>query len=133
MVAYLKDSTAARDKNPARKELQRRMWGRSGPGGTVTRGFSDLAAPSLSVWLSLRWFHSHFLASLGSLQLVVKWGSLAPDLQGYVTKTYVKKRESPFPRKESNDSAGPGVSQPFGLHEEGRAALQGKMRSVRRR
>lgn len=75
----------------------------------MTRGFSDLTAPSLSVWLSLRWFHSHFLASLGSLQLVVKWGSLAPDLQGYVTKTYVKKRESPFPRKESNDSAGPGV------------------------
>lgn len=52
---------------------------------------------------------TYFLASLGSLQLVVKWGSLAPDLQGYVTRTYVKKRESPFPRKESNDSAGPGV------------------------
>lgn len=52
---------------------------------------------------------TYFLASLGSRQLVVKWGSLAPDLQGYVTRTYVKKRESPFPRKESNDSAGPGV------------------------
>ena len=54
MVACVKDSTA-RDKNPAQKEQKKsykeECGGGAAPGGTVTRGFSDVTAPSLSVCL----------------------------------------------------------------------------------